>query len=155
MRANGALLRSDKGVADILVTFLRAAARRPFRWGEFDCCLFFADWVELRCGIDPACDLRGSYSTEREMRRLVKARGGIEQLVHECVTRAGCVQTTCPVVGDIGLVRVAIKLWRGRAVLVPCGAILTGGDLWAIKTAQTGQLAIQQFSMLRAWSVNG
>lgn len=137
------------------MTYLRTAARRPFAWGEFDCCLFFADWIALRRGVDPAAELRGRYSTEREMRRLVKAAGGIERLVDECVTRAGCRQTANPVVGDIGLVRVAIKLWRGRAVLVPCGAILVGGGRWAIKTAQHGALPIARFPVIRAWGVHG
>lgn len=151
MRANGVVLRSDKSLADVLLNFLRAAARQPFRWGEFDCCLFFADWIELRCGIDPAFDLRGMYSTEREMRRLVKARGGIMRLVGESVARAGYLPTTQPMLGDIGLVRIGLKRWRDRLIMGPCGAIHIGGNLWAIKSADQGQLAIQPFPLLQAW----
>jgi Domain of unknown function (DUF6950) len=142
-------------VADVLVNFLREAAARPFVWGEFDCCLFFADWTELRCGVDPALELRGTYSTERQMRRLVKVRGGIVRLVGDCMARAGCKVTFCPQRGDIGLVRIGIKVWRERVVTVPTGAIAVSPVMWAIKTSERDRLAIGRFPLVRAWGVNG
>lgn len=154
MRANGALFRGDENLAAVrLNEFLRAAARRPFEWGVCDCCLFLADWIAWRDGLDPAAELRGSYSTEREMRRLLKARGGIERVVGDCARRAGLVPIAEPAAGDVGLVKVAIALWRGRGVLVPLGAIAVGRGLWAIKPRRG--LMVQKFPTLRAWGRNG
>jgi hypothetical protein len=137
-----------------LTAFLREWARRPFAWGVCDCCLFLADWIVYCGGDDPAADLRGTYSTERGMRRLLKARGGIEQVVAGCAARAHLTPTSAPQRGDVGLVKVAIKLWRGRAVLVPVGAIALDHKLWAIKPRERG-LIIQPFPLLRAWGSNG
>ena len=134
--------------------FLREQALRPFQWGVCDCCLFLADWIAYRDGIDPAWHLRGTYSTEREMRNLLKARGGIVEVVRSCATRARLRETASPQLGDVGLVKVAIKLWRGRAVLVPVGAIAIDHGRWAIKPRERGVCA-QQFPLIAAWGRNG
>lgn len=141
-------------MADLLVKYLREAADRPFEWGVFDCCLFFADWVSWQTGFDPARDLRHTYSTEREMRQLVKLRGGLLALVDNRVSPV-CSKTSEPKRGDIGLVRVGLKGWRGRLVTAPTGAIAMGGDLWAIKTAETRHLTIAKFPLVQAWGVHG
>jgi hypothetical protein len=133
-----------------LTRFLREHARRPFQWGICDCCLFLADWIAYRDGVDPACHLRGTYSTEREMRHLLKARGGIFEVVASCAARADLCITDNPQAGDVGLVKVAIKLWRGRAVLVPVGAIAVGRELWAIKPRERG-ICVQAFPLCVAW----
>lgn len=139
-------------MADIqLAAFLRRAAARPFAWGEFDCCLFFADWLVELAGVDPAAELRGRYSTEREMRRLVKAAGGLVRLVDECMAGVGWRQTAAPQRGDIGLVRVGLKAWRGRLVMVPTGAIAVSDELWAIKTAEPGRVTVARFPLVQAW----
>lgn len=126
------------------------AGRRPWTWGRFDCCLFFADWALARCGRDPAAELRGTYATEREMRRLVKARGGLVRLVGDCMAGIGWRPTSSPQAGDIGLVRIGVKLWRGRVVTVPTGAIAVAPDMWAIKTTARG-LAVGAFPLVQAW----
>lgn len=48
---------------------ITAAAKRPFLWGEHDCCLFAADCARVVCGIDPAEKYRGTYSTEQGARK--------------------------------------------------------------------------------------
>lgn len=128
---------------------------RQWQWGELDCCLFLADWIVARDGIDPASDLRGSYATQREMRHLLKARGGIRQVVGDCAARAGLVPTYQPQLGDVGLVNVCIKIWRGRGVLVPCGGIMTSRDLWAIKVPDRSSVMIQRFPVVCAWGSSG
>lgn len=65
-----------------LAAFIAARERRPFRWGEHDCCLFAADWVLECTGTDPAAALRG-YDSERQARRLLKDAGGLRALVDE------------------------------------------------------------------------
>jgi Domain of unknown function (DUF6950) len=115
--------------------------------------LFLADWIVRRYGFDPASDLRGTYASEREMRHLLKARGGIVEIVNQCAARAGLQPTDHPRVGDVGLVRVCVKLWRGRGVLVPVGGVLVSRDLWAIKTREHGRVAVQPFPLMKAWGL--
>lgn len=138
-------------MADVRIDFLRIEARKPWRWGVCDCCLFLADWIAYRDGFDPAADLRGTYSTEREMRRLVKERGGIFAVVERCAKNAGLEQTDEPAIGDVGLVQVPIKFWRERAILVPAGAIKCSDKLWAVKSREHATILMQPFPVLRAW----
>lgn len=51
---------------------LRAAAERPFSWGENDCCLFAADCVASLTGRDFASDVRGKYSTANGALRVLR-----------------------------------------------------------------------------------
>jgi len=60
-----------------LDAFIKAAEKRPFCWGEFDCALFAADCVFALTGIDHAADYRGKYAEERGALRLVKKAGGL------------------------------------------------------------------------------
>ncbi len=41
-----------------------AALRKPYRWGDHDCCLFAADCVLAMTGVDLAEDFRGAYHDE-------------------------------------------------------------------------------------------
>ena len=51
---------------------IKAALGRPFLWGEFDCCLFAADCTASVCGVDPAENYRGKYTTETGAKRQLK-----------------------------------------------------------------------------------
>ncbi|WP_339935151.1 DUF6950 family protein [Vreelandella glaciei] len=55
-----------------LHTQIKAASERPFSWGEFDCCLFAADCCIAICGVDPAADYRGRYTTEIGAKRVLR-----------------------------------------------------------------------------------
>lgn len=58
-----------------LAHFLAANRTRPFRWGEWDCCLFAADAVHAITGHDYAAAYRGKYSTELGAVRALKRYG--------------------------------------------------------------------------------
>lgn len=122
-------------MADVsLADFLARAARTPFALGEFDCCLWLADWIALNRGIDPAAHLRGRYSTALGYRRLARKAGGMAALVGSCVEPAGLRLTGAPKPGDIGVVRAvttdglhdvgAICTIRGWASLSPAGLLV-------------------------------
>jgi hypothetical protein len=51
-----------------LGNFLVANAKRSFRYGEFDCCLFVADAVRVMTGVDLAQHFRGRYTSRSEAR---------------------------------------------------------------------------------------
>ena len=53
---------------------------KPFAWGQHDCCLFAANVVMELIGVDPAAELRGTYSTALEAARILKDRGGVREI---------------------------------------------------------------------------
>lgn len=59
-------------VATKLNTFLDNCADKSFSLGEFDCCLFVADWVKCIHGFEPAPE-RGSYSTFKQGLNIIKS----------------------------------------------------------------------------------
>lgn len=106
-----------------LTAFLDRAAGEPFRYGDWDCSMFVANWVELRTGQDPASALRGRYRTRLGWMRIVRKSGGLVALVERLALGVGLLPTTEPGVGDIGVVETSnigpacgIRIGRGWAV---------------------------------------
>lgn len=58
-----------------LQSYLVAAARRPFVWGQFDCILFGAGAVAAMTGVDPAATWRGTYRTPKGAARVLTRAG--------------------------------------------------------------------------------
>lgn len=131
---------------DDLSAFLGAAARKPFIYGAFDCCLWLADWVrQARGGADPAKGLRGRYRTEAGCKAILAREGGVEAVVARCADRAGLLETSEPLSGDIGVAAVWTK---GGADVA--GAICAGSR-WAV-LARNG-LIFAPLIVHRAWRV--
>lgn len=89
----------------MLAEFLGSCARRPFVWGSDDCCLMLADWWLACHGVDPAEDLRGTYSTGAECAALLRRHGGLLRLVGKMARRAGAARSGGPQPGDFGVAR--------------------------------------------------
>lgn len=139
-------------ISDPLSAFLSAAGRRRWCWGELDCFLFVADWVELCTGRDPAGPFRGAYESERQARTILRLAGGPLALATERLGAIGLSPMDAPQRGDVGLVRVGMCFGR-RVALVPAGAVCVASDKWAVKT--TGQsMTIGSFPVLAAWSLS-
>ncbi|MGP9796210.1 DUF6950 family protein [Halomonas sp. 86] len=67
---------------------IKAASERPFSWGEFDCCLFAADCCVAICGIDPAAEYRGRYTSEMGAKRVLSnTHGSLEAAWDACFER--------------------------------------------------------------------
>lgn len=78
-----------------------ASLRRPFVWGEHDCCLFAAAAVLAISNTDPAADVRGTYRNQAQAAGLMQGLGGLQVLG----ARAGtAVAPLLAQVGDVGLV---------------------------------------------------
>jgi hypothetical protein len=60
---------------------IKAALKRPFSWGEHDCCLWACDGILAMTGVDPAAWFRGRYSTKIGAYRALKqyAGGGLDE----------------------------------------------------------------------------
>jgi hypothetical protein len=54
----------------------RKYSEEGFKWGEFDCFHFVADWVLLITGIDHLAEYRGTYSTEEQAFSILKEKEG-------------------------------------------------------------------------------
>lgn len=138
--------------ADALIRYLSEAGRERFVWGELDCFLFVADWVEQITRRDPAGAYRGAYTSSRQGRNIIKANGGALRFAHALLTQVGCEQTEAPEIGDVALVRVALALRGRRVIFVPAGAICNRASMWTIKS-HGASLTCGNFPVIRAWKV--
>jgi hypothetical protein len=137
--------------ADPLSRFLNRAAETPFQWGEHDCLLWLADWIDERRGIDPASELRGKYSTILQAARIVREAGGMERLVDISTRAAGLSRATSGARGDIAIVQVEGD--GGAHFGNQAGAILLGGS--AVLLCQGGLVMprLDIAPVIAAWSV--
>jgi hypothetical protein len=66
---------------NLLTQFIEERRSVPFVWGQNDCCLFAADWVERCTGFDPAAELRGKYSSALSAARILEKHGGVRGII--------------------------------------------------------------------------
>lgn len=88
----------------MLQDYLDRASRRPWRWGENDCCGFVADWAVELTGRDPGEGIRGNYHSKGEADGVLYGMGGIKDVARNCLEPLGWVRTDVPSDGAIGLV---------------------------------------------------
>jgi hypothetical protein len=128
-----------------LANFLYRHGRTPFVWGEHDCCLWLADWIAERRGIDCAAWARGRYHDAASCADFLLAEGGIAAVVGRCARIAGLSETGAWGPGAVGLV----EAFDGHG-LVTCGALFAGRR-WTALTL-TGIVA-QLAEPIIAWEV--
>lgn len=117
----------DRRLADVTERHASTAAA----WGVCDCLLAAADAVEAVTGIDPAADVRGSYSTEEGALLAMRERGAenVEEVLMQLFPECGRLQARrgdlCTVdrggsiaAGYVTILGVAVKSPRGL-VYVP------------------------------------
>jgi hypothetical protein len=131
---------------------LRAARRRPFVWGEHDCCLFAADVVDAMCATDPAAAIaarfRGRYRTSRGARGLLARLGGIDGLM----TKVALGPEVAPLMAQRGDV-VALAPPEGDAGAGVMLGICIGGQIAG--AAPAGFCLVPLAAGRRAWRVGG
>lgn len=88
-----------------LFEFITAGSDRPFKWGEFDCCLFAADAVLAMTDFDPAAEFRGKYDSAKGAVKFFKEHDGVEGLVAHVCREVGFTETRMTMVqrGDVVL----------------------------------------------------
>lgn len=101
-----------------------------------DCTTFAASWVQELGGVDPAADLRGTYSTAEEANAIVARAGGIAGLIGSRIEPLGWHRDDDPDDGSIGIVKAisgvdlaekeipAIRFGPLWAVMSPRGAMV-------------------------------
>lgn len=95
---------------DLLPAFIDRKRQERFAWGSNDCCLFAADWIQEATGVDPAAELRGTYSTGLGGLRLINEHGGMVGIMRHfaeplgfCEIAAGAASRGDIIIRDCGL----------------------------------------------------
>ena len=145
-------------MADVsLKAYLAALVDRRWRPGALDCGVFMADWVRLVRGVDPIADVRGSYSTEREFRRILRREGGFVNSCAVRLARAGYAPTEAPAAGDLAIVLAPFAVRGGKILRRPTGAICVSEKLRAVMTSDLGVVIADNklLPVIKAYHHNG
>jgi len=132
-------------VRDKLTAFLDRSARHAFAWGQHDCMLDVADWLDYACGLDAAARWRGEYASEAQAQSDPRMVNGLVSAMREEAMVLGLAETGAPEAGDIAVVSVA-----GQDK--PVGAIMMPSGKWRMRTL-TGFLITRDVTVLVAWSL--
>ncbi|MBF2747797.1 hypothetical protein ISN41_06720 [Enterobacter bugandensis] len=122
-----------------LIAVIRAAEKRPFLWGEHDCCLFAADCAKAMTGDNFADGWRGTYDSETGAKKaLLRGGGSLEKVLAKCLDE---VPVKMAQRGDIAVVENA-----GTR----CAGVIYGGAVWV--PGETGLVCLR-IKPLSAWRV--
>lgn len=130
-------------VKERLPAFLDRTARKPFQWGQSDCMLEVADWLDFCCRLGAADAWRGRYSSAEEAAALMPE--GLGTAMRSEARRLGLEEAAEPRPGDVALVTIP-----GQDK--PLGAILLLSGRWRMKTV-AGVLMMRDVTVLVAWSL--
>lgn len=122
----------------MLADYLASVARRPFRPGSLDCCVFMADWILAMTGRDPIADRRGTYATTREYRKMLHAEGGFVVACNARAKAVGLRETSEPRAGDPLLVSAPVGIHHGKVLRFPTGAICVSDTMRAVVSSDRG-----------------
>ncbi|MHA1180967.1 DUF6950 family protein [Enterobacter ludwigii] len=121
-----------------LIAVIRAAEKRPFLWGEHDCCLFAADCAEAMTGDNFANGWRGTYDSETGAKKaLLRGGGSLENVLAKYLDE---VPVKLAQRGDIAVVENS-----GTR----CAGVIYGGAVWVPGEAGLVCLRIKPLSTWR------
>ena len=122
-----------------LIAVIRAAEKRPFLWGEHDCCLFAADCAEAMTGDNFADGWRGTYDSETGAKKaLLRGGGSLEKVLAKYLDE---VPVKMAQRGDIAVVENAATR---------CAGVIYGGAVWV--PGENGLVCLKT-KPLSAWRV--
>ncbi|WP_150143479.1 DUF6950 family protein [Enterobacter bugandensis] len=121
-----------------LIAVIRAAEKRPFLWGEHDCCLFAADCAEAMTGDNFADGWRGTYDSETGAKKaLLRGGGSLEKVLAKYLDE---VPVKMAQRGDIAVVEN-----DGSR----CAGVIYGGAVWVPGEAGLVCLRVKPLSTWR------
>lgn len=113
-----------------LIAVIRAAEKRPFLWGEHDCCLFAAYCAEAMTGENFADGWRGTYDSETGAKKaLLRGGGSLEKVLAKYLDE---VPVKMAQRGDIAIV---------ENVGTRCAGVIYGGAVWV--PGETGLVCLR------------
>lgn len=117
---------------------IEAASKRPFSYGEHDCCLFVVSVVKAMTGEDPATFY--PYSDEDEAIELMAVNGGVEGLATAQFGEPVPPNLLCR--GDVGLVDIP----------EPALGIVTGTHV-VVASRNGGTAALKRSRIIKGWRI--
>jgi hypothetical protein len=126
--------------------YVEELSRVPWVWGECDCTMAVATWIERITGADPLAQYRGRYHSASGAMRTARRAGGYLPALGALFAAAGLVRTQDFEPGDVA----AISPPEGFVEPV-VGSILAirFGDLWVLK-APRGVVA-RPYPVIAGW----
>lgn len=124
-----------------LISYLHAARKKPFVYGQHDCTLFAADAVQAMTGADHGAKYRGKYKTLSGGLRLLKKSG-----FEDNIAFVASILTECPAImaqpGDVAVI---------DAPDGPALGIVQGESVYAV--SQSGLALVPLTAARRAFRV--
>lgn len=130
-----------------LGAFFESRRAMPFAWGANDCCLFACDGITVITGIDPAQDLRGTYSDALGAARVIQSLGGIEAIAATRCAEHGFAELPSVKLAQRGDVLLHTHAESERYTLALCD----GRN--ALTPGASGLVTVPLARCLRAWRV--
>jgi hypothetical protein len=130
---------------------LRDSAKKPFKWGEWDCCLSAASAIESFTGTDIADDFRGKYTDEDTAFALIKeVTGGstVADAAAYCAEKYGLTEYKFPLMAKRGDLVVAAN---GDTLIAAC-VHLNGRHI--VSVSERGLVRLPITKITRSWSVS-
>jgi len=112
-------------------------------WGQWDCCLYPAAWIESVLGLDPAAEWRGAYDSEEGAQAFLEAGGGVRGVMGRAAASVGLQRSRFPAAGAVGVV---------RSPAGPMGAICVSPGLWST-VAIGGGVTVTACPFVVAWEI--
>lgn len=131
-----------------LPVYIEELAGRPWVWGECDCTMAVATWIERITGVDPLKHYRGTYHSPSEARRIAKLAGGFLPALGELLDSAGIERTQTFETGDVAAVNAPLHE-RHIMPVVGCILAIKFGHLWICK-ARAGVVGAE-FPVIHGW----
>jgi hypothetical protein len=128
--------------------YIEELSSTPWQWGECDCTMAVATWIERITGIDPLSAYRGRYHSASEAKRTAKRAGGFLAALGAHFANAGLERTEDFETGDVAAVEAGMD---ERFVLPVVGCILAirFGNYWVVK-ARWGVIG-RAFPVIHGW----
>jgi hypothetical protein len=127
--------------------YVEELSKAPWIWGECDCTMAIATWIERITGADPLARYRGRYHSASDAMRTARRAGGFLSALGACFEAAGLELTREYETGDVAAVNTG-----SHAIVFPVvGYVLAirFGHLWVAK-APRGVVA-GDFAVIAGW----
>ena len=125
-----------------LMAEVRAAEKKQFQWGVFDCALFAADCVMAITGDDLAAEFRGQYTTAKGSLKALKMYGAGDLESTATQQLGDSIDSQLAQRGDV----VMVDADQGPALAICIGSV-------ALAPAEKGLIAVPFNQWLKVWQV--
>ena len=90
--------------SNIIHEAAQKASHTCFKWGKNDCCLFVADILEKKFGVDYSENFRGKYKTLLTTHKMMRSQGvvSLDELYEQVASNYGWSKVDKPEIFDVG-----------------------------------------------------